>query len=204
MEIAGPPTTSPATADISFVTHQLAVGGDLSPHQDVARAQIADLVQRGVTHIVDVRIEWSDEALVARHAPHIRYLHHGMDDAGQQVAGDWFDTGVAFALDAIDASPESVVLAHCHMGINRSPSLGFAVLLAQGWDAVEALDTIRAARPIAYLDYAPDALRWHHRRMGSDPAQLTRDMRRLAVWRRRNQLDVVAIIRGIRRAELSR
>ena len=196
-----PPTTSPATADISFVTEQLAVGGDLSPHEDVARAQIADLVQRGVTHIVDVRIEWSDEAMVAQHAPHIRYLHHGMDDAGQQVAGDWFDTGVAFALDAFNASPESVVLAHCHMGINRGPSLGFAVLLAQGWDPVEALDAIRAARPIAYIDYARDALRWHHARAGHGRRELSRDLRRLADWRESNNLDVVSVIRGIRQSE---
>ena len=54
------------------------------------------------------------------------------------------------------------MLAHCHMGINRGPSMGFAILLALGWDAEEALDAIHAARPIAFIAYAEDALRWHH------------------------------------------
>jgi hypothetical protein len=72
----------------------------------------------------------------------------------------WFDEGVAFAREAIES--DGVVLAHCHMGINRGPSMGFAILLALGWDAREALDAIHAARPIAFVAYAEDALRWHH------------------------------------------
>jgi hypothetical protein len=194
-------TRPPAAANVSFVTDRLAVGGDLDPDEDVALAQLHDLVDRGVTHIVDVRIEWTDEAFVAEHAPQVSYLHHGMDDVGQSVPGRWFDVGVGFALDALRSSEDAVVLTHCHMGINRGPSLGFAVLLALGWDAVEALDALRAARPIAYVDYARDALRWHHGLIGSEPAALTRDLRRVAAWRRRNQLDVAAIIRGIRLAE---
>src|SRR3712207_7427329 len=31
-----------------------------------------------------------------------------------------------------------------------------------GWDAVEALDAIHAARSISFIAYAEDALRWHH------------------------------------------
>lgn len=195
--------TGPLAANVSFVTEQLAVGGDLSPREEVARAQLDELVRRGVTHIVDVRVEWSDESFVAEHAPHIRYLHHGMDDAGQQVSAGWFDRGVGFVLDAMGQSPDAVVLAHCHMGINRGPSLGFAALLAQGWDAVDALDAIRTARPIAYIDYARDALRWHHGTIGSPPKELKRDLLRLAAWRRRNHLDVVSVIRGIRQTEIA-
>ena len=198
-----PPTPRPASANASFVTDRLAVGGDLSPREELALVQLEELVEHGVSHIIDVRIEWSDEAFVAEHAPHIRYLHHGMDDAGQQVDARWFDSGVGYALEAFETTPDAVVLAHCHMGINRGPSLGFAILLAQGWDPVDALDAIRAARPIAYIDYAKDALRWHHERVGSERAALTRDLKRLAAWRRRNELDVVSIIRGIRRAEFA-
>ena len=58
----------------------------------------------------------------------------------------WFDRGVAFALDAL-ARPGTKVLSHCHMGINRGPSLAYAVLLALGTDPVEALDALRRARP---------------------------------------------------------
>ena len=44
------------------------------------------------------------------------------------------------------------------MGINRGPSLGFAILLHWGWDPNEAITAIRDARPIANVWYAVDAL----------------------------------------------
>jgi dual specificity phosphatase 3 len=198
MEMPVRPIPRPLAANVSFVTARLAVGGDLSPRAAVALAQLDELVDLGVTHIVDVRLEWSDEEFVAEHAPQVGYLHHGMDDAGQRVAGEWFDTGVEFVLEAMTTSPDAVVLTHCHMGINRGPSLGFAVLLALGWDPVDALDALRTARPIAQIDYAGDALRWHHRAVGIAAAELARDLRRLAAWRQRNDLDVAGITRGLR------
>jgi protein-tyrosine phosphatase len=90
------------------------------------------------------------------------------------------------------------VLTHCHMGVNRGPSLGFAVLLAQGWDPVEALDTIRTARPIAWVAYAEDALRWHH---GEASPELEADLRRLQEWRDDTQLDMHSVIRSVRSQE---
>lgn len=115
-----------------------------------------------------------------------------MDDAGQQVPDAWFDAGVDWVVDALDDG--GTVLTHCHMGINRGPSLGFAVLLAQGVDAVDALDLIRAARPVAFVAYADDALRWHHGRRGSADA-LARDLERIAAWRGANRLDLADVIR---------
>lgn len=193
-------------ANAHFVTPHLIVGGDLDYDVVTAVDQLLELTASGVTHIVDVRIEASDEDLVADFAEaaglDIGYLHHGVDDAGQRVAAEWFETGVQYALQAIDAG--GIVLAHCHMGINRGPSLGFAVLLAQGWDPVEAIDAIRQARPIAYVDYAVDALAWHHARLDNSAAQLSRDVDRLAKWRRDNQLDVVDVIRKVRTQEAGR
>jgi dual specificity phosphatase 3 len=186
------PTLS--TADASFVTARLLVGGDLDTTDDeLATRQLRELVEAGVTHVVDVRIEWNDERWVAQAAPQIAYLHHGMDDAGQRVPAAWFDAGVAWALEALEQG--GTVLTHCHMGINRGPSLGFAVLLAQGWDPIEALDAIRAARPIAWIAYAEDALRWHHERRSSTDEELGRDRRRVAQWREDNALDLEAVIR---------
>lgn len=190
-----------AVANADFVTPQLAVGGDLDywDHHH-ARAQLSELVAAGVTHIVDTRFEASDEALVAALAPDVTYLHHGMDDAGQRVPGGWFDIGVGFVLQAM-RDPEAVVLSHCHMGINRGPSLGYAVLLAQGCGVVEALDAIRGARPIAAIGYAEDALAWHHVRTGASQEQRRSDVERLAQWRRDNHIDVDTIIRRIRLTE---
>jgi hypothetical protein len=188
--------TPPAlhTADAAFVTPHLLVGGDLdTTDNELASRQLAELLEAGVTHLVDARIEWSDEQWVAEAAPALGYLHHGMDDAGQRVPAVWFDVGVDFTLDAIEQG--GTVLTHCHMGINRGPSLGFAVLLAQGWDPVEALDAIRSARPIAWVAYAEDALRWHHESLGSAPDELERDRQRVVRWRQDNELDLAAVIR---------
>ena len=175
-------------ANLHFVTPSLAVGGDL---QHVPE-QVDDLAARGITHVVDCRIEWSDEQLLAEHLPHVAYLHHGMDDAGQAVPASWFEEAVSW-IEA--AGPDAVVLTHCHMGINRGPSLGYAVLLAQGWDAVEAIAAIRAARPQANVWYAADALRWWHGRQGTDPRT---DLVRVAAWRLAHPLDVVRLIREAR------
>jgi len=112
-----------------------------------------------------------------------------MDDAGQQVPFTWFDHAVAWIESA---GPDAVVLTHCHMGINRGPSLGFAVLLDQGWDPIEAIAAIRRCRPIAHIWYAGDALRWWHSRQGTDAQD---DLARLEQWRADNPLDVVRIIR---------
>jgi dual specificity phosphatase 3 len=185
------------TANAAFVTDQLLVGGDLDTRDtELATSQLGELVEAGVTHVVDTRIEWDDQGWVAERAPEIGYLHHGMDDAGQRVPGEWFDVGVSWALEAMEGG--GVVLTHCHMGINRGPSLGFAIMLAQDWDLVEALDAIRAARPIAWIAYAEDALRWHHERRSSPPADLERDRERLVRWRADNELDMAEVIRKMR------
>ncbi len=189
-------------ANLHFITPQLAVGGDLSSHDPgLSRLQLAEICELGITHVVDVREEWSDAEALAQSAPHVRYLHHGMDDAGQQVPHEWFGHAVAWVEAAYEENPEAIVLTHCHMGINRGPSLGFAVLLAQGWDPVEAISAIRAARPQANVWYAADALDWHHARNGVDADTAAQERAELAAWRDGNQLDVVRMIRETNEAE---
>ena len=189
-------------ANLHFVTPQLAVGGDLSSEDEgLSRLQLQEICELGITHVVDTRLEWSDEQAVAEQASHVRYLHHGMDDAGQQVPHEWFEEAVAWVEAAYDEDPDAIVLTHCHMGINRGPSLGFAVLLAQGWDPVEAISAIRAARPQANVWYAADALDWYHARADVDPDTAARQREALAEWREQNQLDVVRMIREMREEE---
>ena len=181
-------------ANASFVTPYLAVGGDLeTTAPDVATGQLEELGDAGITHVIDVRLEWSDEKWVQERNADVGYLHLGIEDAGQRVPGSWFDDGVAYAREAIDSG--GVVLAHCHMGINRGPSMGFAILLALGWDAREALDALHAARPIAFVAYAEDALRWYH---AQDPPSLESDLRRLREWRLENDLDLDPVLRAVR------
>jgi protein-tyrosine phosphatase len=168
-------------ANAHFVTDFLAVGGDLAYDTETAVAQAFDLVTHGVTHVLDVRHEADDEALWEL-IPEVTYLWAGIDDAGQRVPAGWFERIASWAVDAIAAG--GVVLTHCHMGINRGPSAGYAVLLALGWDPVEALAAIRSSRPIANVWYAEDALAWHHERTGASPEGRRHDLARLAVWRK--------------------
>ena len=184
------------SANLHFVTPQLAVGGDLSAFDDtLATEQLDDIVRLGITHVLDVRLEWDDAKTFAERAPHVRYLHHGMDDAGQAVPPEWFERVVSWAEDAYRADPDAVVLAHCHMGINRGPSVGFAILLALGWDPVEAIAAIRAARPQANVWYAADALDWWHARTGVDAETAEQQRAALQAWRDENRLDVVRLVR---------
>ncbi|MEX2290464.1 MAG: dual specificity protein phosphatase [Mycobacteriales bacterium] len=184
------------SANLHFVTPQLAVGGDLCGFDDeLAEQQFTEICSLGVTHIVDVRLEWSDLDTFAERAPQIGYLHHGMDDAGQAVPAEWFEHAVSWIEAAWQEDPDAVVLTHCHMGINRGPSLGFAVLLALGWDPVEAMTAIRVARPQANVWYAEDALAWHHARTDLDERTAADQYAALAAWREENPLDVVRSIR---------
>ncbi|MDQ0376000.1 protein-tyrosine phosphatase family protein [Cellulomonas humilata] len=187
-------------ANASQLTANLWIGGDFEvTDPDLAALQVAELVAAGLSDVVDLRLEWDDEDWFARRWPALEYRWLGVDDAGQRMPGQWFDEGVGLILSRIEAG--GVVLAHCHMGINRGPSMGFAVLLAQGWDAIEALDVIREARPIAYVGYAEDALNWWLRKQGASRADRAVARRRIAQWRRDNHLDVNAVIRRIRRKE---
>jgi protein-tyrosine phosphatase len=196
--------TRPATigvANANFVTDFLAVGGDLDMFDGwLAIRQAIDLVRVGrITHILDVRQEWDDERFWAG-VEGLTYHWDGIDDAGQRVPAEWFDGISAWARAALD-EPDAHILVHCHMGINRAPSAVFAILLALGWEPVAALEAIRTARPIAFVGYAEDALRWHHDRIGASAAVRRRNRAAVADWRRTHDLDVANIIRKIRQEE---
>ena len=194
--------TQPRIANAHFVTDRLLIGGDLDAWDgELAVRQLLELVEIGVTHVLDVRVEWSDEELVAQLAPDVTYLHLGIDDAGQRVPDAWFDTIAEWARAALE-QPSAKVLAHCHMGINRGPSAGLAILLASGWELGGALEAIRTARPFAYTDYAEDALRWHHRRTGASADRRRQNRAVLAAWRAANRVDVGEVIRLKREQEV--
>ena len=179
-------------ANAQFVTDRLAVGGDLPVDNAVAASHVVDLLRAGVTHVLDVRLEIDDTELWSC-VPQVSYRWDGIDDRGQRVPAAWFDGVVDWCLAAFE-DPTAKVLTHCHMGINRGPSAGYAVLLALGWDPVEAIDAIRRARPIANVWYAEDALRWHHDRSGATGDRRRADRRRLAQWREEHPLDLVRLI----------
>jgi len=156
-------------------------------------------MRRVFTDVVDLRLECNDEAWVTEDKPHLGYRWLGVDDAGQRMPDEWFDIGTGHILARLEGG--GTVLVHCHMGVNRGPSMGYAVLLALGWDPVEALDAIRTARPIAYVGYAEDALDWWLRRNGATPTERAAGQARLKGWRLRNHLDLATVVRSIRLKE---
>lgn len=143
-------------ADLDWLTPRVAVGGDLHPHPSVAARQVRWLRDQGVTDIFDCRLEHSDAELVARVAPDLRYHRLPVDDDGGRMPVWWWRDGTAAARRAIEAGGR--VFVHCHMGVNRAPSLALAVLVDHGWAPLDAWRLVRARRPQAFALYAPQYL----------------------------------------------
>jgi dual specificity phosphatase 3 len=165
------------------ITPQIIISGDLSEDSDRAVDQIDGWKRAGISHVLDTRIEWSDEDLVAQHAPDIIYGWIGTDDAGLPQVDEWFDAGLEFAMETLN-DLDAVLLVHCHMGINRGPTMAYRILLEYGADPIEALDIIREARPIADIGYASDALDHYHRNHEIPQDTRVHDRDRLEAWMR--------------------
>ena len=176
------------------LTDGIIISGDLSEDPDQAIQQLDRWEQAGITHVLDTRLEWSDEELVAEHASDIVYGWIGTDDDGVAKPDEWFDAGLAFSADAL-SSPDAVLLVHCHMGINRGPSMAYRILLESGWEPIEALDAIRDARPIADIGCAGDALNHYHRSHAIPAKCRTHDWDRLVAWRHEHRTTRLRLLR---------
>jgi dual specificity phosphatase 3 len=192
-------------ADISCIASRVWTGGDLPSDlgEDEMLDDLVAIQNAGITHILDNRIEWSDEEFIRTHAPELHFLWNGADDMGQPMPDEWFDVGVQFALEGLD-DPDAQVLAHCHAGINRGPSMAYAILLATGMEPVAALTAVRRARPIAAIAYDGDALDWWHRRADTPEAEVMRQLAEVDEWHRDNPWDVDQILRLMRNNEAER
>lgn len=114
---------------------------------ELTLAQYRDLRARGVTHVVDLREEGSDdpEALVAlglrwrripipdRHAP---------TEAQLRELIDWLDRDS-------DPTRDEAVYLHCHAGLGRTPTVAIALLMQHDLTLQEAHRLVVAARPEA-------------------------------------------------------
>jgi len=182
------------------VLDQLYVSGDLPIRSAEFDAQLDQWIDEGITHIVDLRGEHSDADRVADRHPHVTYVWLGTHDDGGTQDASWFDAGVDAILDAL-ADPDAKVIVHCHMGVNRAPSLVFAALLALGYGIEEGLAAIREARPIANILYADSAVRWFGRRQGWTGPEIGDAVTRVWAWRSDNPCDVRWVIHRIRQVE---
>ena len=176
------------------------VSGDLHHDKTCAEKQLDKWRKEELTHIVDCREEWNDSKIVKHYAPEITYWHIGTHDNGGVQEFDWFDKGTDLIEEAL-LVPNSKILIHCHMGVNRAPSMAFAALLRSGKGIVESLDAIRSARPIAAIMYAESALIWHGLKNNWSHKDIESGIREIHAWHRNNRIDIGWIISRIRSNE---
>lgn len=164
-------------ANISWVTDQIATGGDLSFDIEKGARQFIELLDMDLDLIIDCRAEATDKGLWESTA--VTYLHLPTDDKyGWKIPPEHFDRAVEEAMPVLEGGGK--VFVHCHMGVNRGPSTAYALLLEQGMSSTRAFDLIRKARPQAAIVYAEDALEAHLRRQ---KASMARVKARLGVLR---------------------
>jgi protein-tyrosine phosphatase len=130
--------------DMTWVTERIALGGGIWNERNMI-----ELVQAGITHVINMQIEFDDTALAAPHG--VRVLWNPTDDDFQPKPHELLDRGVEFALEALN-DPESRVYIHCAAGVHRAPMMTLAVLGATGWDVEAAMVMIETKR--AVVDFA--------------------------------------------------
>jgi hypothetical protein len=145
------------------VNDWLTIGGDLHIAADQTGQTYAEIItelrDRGVTQVIDLREEWNDRAAwVQMGFPTADYRYAPIVDVrGYTPEEDWFRTvEEAFSRFWHNSYEGDRMYVHCHMGINRAPSVGMLALLTVNPEMhpFEAFLQIREARPIAGVRYA--------------------------------------------------
>jgi len=130
--------------DMTWVTDRIAVGGGIWNDQNME-----ELVNIGVTHIIDMQIEFDDRPIAEPYA--VKVLYSPTDDDFQPKPPELFQLGVSFALKAMD-EPNSKLYIHCAAGVHRAPMMTLAVLRAMGWTLEDAMSLIQRRRYV--VDFA--------------------------------------------------
>ncbi len=135
--------------DMTWVTGRVAVGGGIWTADNMAA-----VAQSGVTHIIDMQIEFDDTRLAEPHS--IEVLWNPIDDDFQPKPPEVFQRGVEFAVQALERD-ETKLFIHCAAGVHRAPMMTLAVLCSLGWTPAAAQDLIERERPV--VDFADVYLR---------------------------------------------
>jgi protein-tyrosine phosphatase len=130
--------------DASWVTGRRAVGGGIWTAENMAQ-----VARAGVTHIIDMQIEFDDTALALPYG--ITVLWNPIDDDFQPKSPEVLQRGVDFALEALD-EPGTKLFVHCAAGVHRAPMMTLAILCSLSWKLEDALRLIEARRPV--VDFA--------------------------------------------------
>jgi protein-tyrosine phosphatase len=129
--------------DIVWLTRRIAVGGGIWNAENMAQ-----VARAGITHIIDMQIEFDDTPLAGEHG--IVVLWNPTDDDFEAKPAVLFQRGVDFALKALD-EPDAKLYVHCAAGVHRAPMMTLALLGSMGWDLEDAMELIQSHRPAADL-----------------------------------------------------
>ena len=130
--------------DMTWITDRVAVGGGIWTDD-----QMIEVVRQGVTHIIDMQIEFDDTKLAEPYG--VKVLWNAVDDDFQPKPPEVFQRGVEFAMDALD-DPSSKLYIHCAAGVHRAPMMTLAVLRALGFSLEDAKQMIESRRYV--VDFA--------------------------------------------------
>ena len=130
--------------DITWVTERIGLGGGIW-----TAANMAEVARAGITHIIDMQVEFDDTPLAEIHG--IQVLWNPTDDDFQPKSPDLFQRGVDFAQEAL-GDENARVFIHCAAGVHRAAMMTLALLCSQGWPLEDAMQTISSRRPV--VDFA--------------------------------------------------
>ena len=131
--------------DLTWITDRIALGGGIWNE-----ANMLEVVRQGVTHIVDMQIEFDDTRLAAPYE--VKVLWNPVDDDFEPKSSQVFERGVNFAQAALSQNEEHKIFVHCAAGVHRAPMMTLAILGAMGWDLKDAMQSIQSKRPV--VDWA--------------------------------------------------
>ena len=126
---------------ITWLTDRIAVGGGIWTSENMAK-----VAQAGITHIIDMQIEFDDTPLGRAHG--IEVLWNPTDDDFEVKPAGLFRQGVEFAEAALEGL-DTKLFIHCAAGVHRAPMMALAVLGSMGWDVEDAMQLIERRRPVA-------------------------------------------------------
>jgi protein-tyrosine phosphatase len=127
--------------DMTWVTGRIAVGGGIWNEENMAA-----VARAGVTHVIDMQIEFDDTALAEPFG--IEVLWNAIDDDFQPKKAEIFQRGVEFAIGALDQVGTKLYI-HCAAGVHRAPMMALALLGTLGWKLNDAIRLIETRRPQA-------------------------------------------------------
>ena len=127
--------------DITWLTDRIAVGGGIWNADNMATVSRA-----GITHIIDMQIEFDDTLLAEPYA--IAVCWNPVDDDFEPKAAAVFEKGVKFGLAALEKNGAKLFV-HCAAGVHRAPMMTLALLGVMGWTLEDAMDLIEGRRPVA-------------------------------------------------------